>query len=668
MKNQRVTLILEPISKRIGVMKESTVYESLLALNFPMSALCAGNGTCGKCKIKILDPDANVSEPSEKEKKILGIQNIVEGFRLACQAKIFGDLRVYLTDSLISRGTRILVDSGLEFLGIKYNDKVNPAITSQMCEITSVNLSNPRNDLSGLFEAIIESNNNFNIKENHSNFFVDDTLYLVAKKLPHIMREKNGLLTAYFRRPSLKDQWTLYDIDAGDKSNEIYGLAVDIGTTTLVGYLIHLKTGETASISAIVNPQVAIGEDLISRITYIVKNDALHKAKELIVDAISDIIEDCCTKANISVSSVKDISIVGNTGMHHIFFGITPQFLSISPFVPAFKAPINLTAEKQGLRCNPTVNVYSPPVIAGYVGTDTIGCIISSKIYSYDTYSLLIDIGTNGELVLGNNKGLVTGSCAAGSALEGAHILHGMRASEGAIESVSIDKDTLEPSIKVIGEIIPLGICGSGLIDTIAEMLRLNIITRAGKFNIKSEKIIKNRRIVKKEDGYHYLLYKPEWDIEQFQMNNNENNIKEITICQKDINQVQLAKGAFLCAANLLLEMENKEKRSLEQILLAGAFGTYINKKNAAFIGLFPEVEQNNIFQIGNAAGIGAQLFIRDVEQRTLANEIAHRVRYREIASTPSFQKEYTFSLYFPHYNLDQFPLIKPEYDKIPLV
>ena len=667
MKNKRITLILEPISKRTNVVEGSTVYESLLALNFPMSALCAGKGTCGKCKINVLDPNPKISEPSEKEKKILGTQNILEGFRLACQTRVFGDIRVYLTDSLVSRGTRILVDAGLESLGIKNSDKVNPAITSQLCKVTSANLTNPRNDLSGLFEGIIASNIYYINKENHPTFYVDDTLYLVIQKLPHIIREDNGLVTTYFRRLSLEDQWILYDIDAGDKSKEIFGLAIDIGTTTIVGYLIYLKTGEIFAVSAMLNPQVAIGEDLISRITYIVKNDAIHKAKKLVVNAINEIIEDCCTKANISISCVKDISVVGNTGMHHIFFGVTPQFLSISPFVPAFKAPINISTEKQGIRCNSNVNIYSPPVIAGYVGTDTIGCIISSKIYRYEKYSLLIDIGTNGELVLGNNKGLVTGSCAAGSALEGAHILHGMRAAEGAIESVSINRDTLEPSITVIGEIVPLGLCGSGLIDIVAEMLKLNIITRAGKFNDKSEKIMKSRRIVKKEDGFHYIIYKPEWDTEQFETNNDDNNIKEITICQKDINQLQLAKGAFLCAANLLLEIENKKKESLEQILLAGAFGTYINKENATFIGLFPEVEQDKIFQIGNAAGIGAQLFIKDIEQRTLANEIAHEVKYREIASTPSFQKEYTFSLYFPHYNLDRFPLIKQEYDKIPL-
>ncbi|MFX1298450.1 MAG: ASKHA domain-containing protein [Promethearchaeota archaeon] len=667
MENKRITLILEPISKRINILEGSTVYESLLALNLPIGALCAGKGTCGKCVIRILDPNSKISEPSEQEKKILNSQKILEGYRLACQTKIFGDLRVFLTDSLISRGIRILVEAGLESVGIKNNNKINPGIASLFCKITSADLSNPKNDLSRLFEGIIEKNSNYKINENHTSFHVNDNLYNAIKKLPSLVRKEDGVVTTFFRKFTSEDPWSLHDIDAGDRTNNIFGLAIDIGTTTLVGYLICLKTGEIAAVSAMLNPQVAIGEDLISRISYIVKNDAIHIAKELVINAINYILEDCCDKAHISISCVMDISIVGNTGMHHIFFGITPEFLAISPYIPVFKAPINVSAGILGIKCNPNVNVYSPPVIAGYVGTDTIGCIISSKINTYDKYSLLIDIGTNGELVLGNKEGLVTCSCAAGSALEGAHISYGMRASEGAIESVKIDRDTLEPSIGIIGSKSPLGLCGSGLIDAIAEMLKSNIITRAGKFNTKLEKVIKHRRVVKREDGYHFIIYKAKWDNIQHQNNINDPHIKDITISQRDIHQLQLAKGAFLSAANLLLEMENKKKESLKQVLLAGAFGTYINKENATFIGLFPEVEQDNIFQIGNAAGIGAQLFIKDIEQRDLANKIAYKINYREIASVPSFQREFTFSLYFPHYDLDRFPLIKREYDEIPL-
>ncbi|MFX1420373.1 MAG: ASKHA domain-containing protein [Promethearchaeota archaeon] len=663
----RHTLILEPLSKRVNVDNGSIVYKAILALNFPIGALCAGNGICGKCVIHILDSKPKISKPTEKEIKILGNKKLIEGYRLACQTKIFGDLRVYLTDSLIPKGPRIVVDSDLESLGINDNRKIQPIILSKVYEVKIADLANPKNDLSRLEDIILEQSNNLEIFKNRPLFYLDDCFYNIVKKLPQIIREQNGKFTAFFRKFSLEEPWVLYDIDAGNVEEKIFGLALDIGTTTIVGYLIYLKTGEIAAISAMLNPQVTIGEDIISRITYIVKNNAIDKATKLIIYAVNHILEDCCNKANISMSDVRDISIVGNTAMHHMFFGIPTEFLAVAPYIPVFKAPINLSAGTLGIKCNPNANVYSPPVVAGYIGTDTIGCIVSSKINTYKKFSLLIDIGTNGELVLGNRKGLVAGSCAAGSALEGAHISHGMRASEGAIESVMINKESLEPSIDVIGNQPPLGLCGSGLIDIVAEMLKSKIITRAGKFNNKSAKVVNHRRVVKKDDGFHYIVYNKEWDNEHFQTTTNDNNIKEISISQRDINQLQLAKGAFLSAANLLLEMENKTKDELEQVILAGGFGMYINKKNAAFIGLFPEVDQDSIFQIGNSAGVGAQLFIRDCEQRNLANEIAHKIKYREIASSPLFQKEYTFSLYFPHYNLEKFPNLIEKYNKIPL-
>ncbi|MFX0024518.1 MAG: ASKHA domain-containing protein [Candidatus Hermodarchaeota archaeon] len=665
--NKRVTLILEPLSKRINIDYGSLVYNALLALNFPITALCAGKGACGKCLIHILESDPKISEPTDKEEKFLGNEKIKKGYRLACQTRIFGDLRVYITDSLIPRRARILVDSDLESLGIKNECKIQPIITSKLYELNIEDLPNLGNDFS-LLENIIELKSaNFKIFNNHKSSYVDDSLYNLTRKLPQIIRNQNNKITAFFRKLSSDESWLLYDIDGGNALNKIFGLAVDIGTTTIVGYLIYLKTGEITAISALLNPQVKIGEDIVSRISYIIKNNAMDTAKDLLIKAINYLLEDSCKKAHISTSEVRDISIVGNTAMHHIFFGIPIEFLAVSPYNPVFKAPINLNAGTLGINCNPNINVYSPPVIAGYIGTDTIGDIISSKIYMYKKFTLLIDIGTNGELVLGNNKGLVACSCAAGSALEGVHISHGMRASEGAIESVIIDRETLEPSINVIGNQKPLGLCGSGLIDIVAELLKSKIITRVGKFNIKSKKLIKHRRIIRKEDGYHFIIYNKLLDNESFQNGTDDNSIMEITVSQKDINQLQLAKGAFLSAANLLLNMEGKTNIDLDQILLAGGFGTYINKENAAFIGLFPEVDQNNVFQIGNSAGVGAQLFIKDFEQRNMANTIAHKIKYRDIASSPKFQREYAFSLYFPHYNLSEFPKLKQEYNEIPL-
>jgi len=675
---------LEPISRRINVLVGSTIYETFNALNFPIGALCGGRGSCGKCVIRILDKKAKISAPNRTEIKLLGEDKIAQGYRLACQTKILGDTRIYLGEGIIAKGSRILTHSDLKSLGIESDFEIEPNVIQKKLTITMPTLSNPRNDFWGLIEAI-KCLNCKSLRPNSFNSYINNNFYEISKKLPLIMRNFNvkksnqnnkNTIIGYFRIDNEESEqelvWSLIDIDNYEKESNIFGLAVDIGTTTIVGYLIDLNSGNVSAISALLNPQVALGEDIISRITYIKKYNAQKRAQELLINSINRIIDDTSKKAHIEPSDIRDIAIVGNTAMHHMFFGFPTQYLAVAPFVPVLKNPISISAHNFNLKCNPNTNIYSPPIIAGYIGTDTIGCIVSSKIYDYEKYTLLLDIGTNGELVIGNKYGLTTGSCAAGSALEGAHIKFGMRASEGAIENIKIDPETLEPSVKIIGNVPPIGICGSGFIDLIAEMLKAKIITRAGRINKRNPSISQNKRIVQKDNNLAYIIYKNEWDQSKLEdqginyKKEEEHPINEIYITQEDIRQIQLAKAAFLSGANIILQNENKNPTGIEQVVLAGAFGNYIDKKNAAFIGLFPDVKQNNIFQIGNAAGLGAQMFIKNVKFRQLANQITNQVKYYEIASSKLFQKEYAYSLYFPHYNIEQFPTLKEFYKDIP--
>lgn len=672
MDSSRCILIIEPASNRLSVNKGSSVYDALLALNYPLSSLCGGSGKCGKCIIQVVDPNSKISNPTDIELKILAKEQVKAGFRLACQTHILGNCRIFLTDALLPKGSKILIDSDVKALGINLDLKNNPFIHKKAIKVQLPSFEAPFDDLHSLSDGIKQEIDS-NFEENRN---INNDLYEKLKDIPYNIRKNDGKITiCYAKQETQSSKIKVLNVEANDTSHEKYGLAVDIGTTTIVGYLIDLNNGHTVAISALLNPQVSIGEDLISRITYIVKNNAIQRAQELLTGAINKILKDTCEKGGVNLNNVVDVVVVGNTGMHHMFFGFPTEFLAKAPFVPVCKSPINISSGNVNLICNPKANLYSPPVIAGYVGTDTIGCIISSRIDQYQKYSLLLDIGTNGELVIGNKDGLITGSCAAGSALEGAHIKFGMRAAEGAIEDIRIDLDSLEPKIGIIGSIEPIGICGSGFIDIIAEMLKCKILTRSGKFNLKDDKIKNNKRIIKKDDDYHYILYKKEWDYESLQLKTyvttkkvkeNQAERKEITISQNDIRQIQLAKGAFLSGANILLDYENKAYTQLEQVVLAGAFGTYINKKNAAFIGLIPNIKPDAIYQIGNAAGLGAQLCIRDVNYRTLANSIAYKVRYYEIASSPKFQKEYAYSLYFPHYDISRFPQLEEEYKSIP--
>jgi uncharacterized 2Fe-2S/4Fe-4S cluster protein (DUF4445 family) len=701
LESKRHTVILEPISKRVNILEGQTVYEALLSLNYPIGALCGGKGTCGKCLIQIIDKDAKISPPSKLEILKIGNEKISQGFRLACQTKIEGDSRVYLTESLLSNNSKILIDSDIKGLGIEPNRDLDPIIRAEFFKVQEATLENPISDLSRFENSLkemeknsrlsnqykVSSSNNIHCEQDtkpHERSIINDQLFQLLTTFPSKIRNQAGKITAFFRRnmqmgPNT-NVWELFDVEDGDYRDKIYGLAVDIGTTTIVAYLINLTNGELISIAAMLNPQTAIGEDLISRITYIKKNNARGKAQELLTGAINSLLNDTCIKGSIKIADVKDIVVVGNTGIHHMFFGLPSEYLALSPFTPVVKAPMYVRANTLGLSCNSNVNVYSPPVIAGFVGTDTIGCIIASRIDLYDKYTLLIDIGTNGELVLGNKQNLVTGSCAAGSALEGAQISHGMRAAEGSIECVTIEENTLNPKLKTIGNIEPIGICGSGLIDIVAEMLRNKIINRSGKINTKSDLIKSNRRIIQTDGEYKFIVYNQEWDNESNSFepikHNDEKtkaskNIKDIkpdiiTISQEDIRQIQLAKGAFLSGANILLNYEKKDQLALEQVVLAGAFGTYINKENARFIGLFPEINHQKIFQIGNAAGMGAQLCLKSAKMRYLADDLAYRVKYHEIASSPIFQHEYAYSLYFPYFDLNKFPDLKEFYKDIP--
>jgi uncharacterized 2Fe-2S/4Fe-4S cluster protein (DUF4445 family) len=662
----RRVLILEPISKRVSVPAGTTIYNALLALNFPISAFCGGIGRCGKCRVTIAEANAAVSPPTEKELAILGEELVSQGTRLACQTVVEGDCRVMLGESLLPAGSRILVDSDVQALGIDVQVGVDPLVHGHVVTVLKPTIEQPDSDYTRL-KAVLQDEFSHVQAEN-----IDDTMWEIMKTLPDRLRENGGLVTCFFQNANSMSHDRLIDIVAGDHATENYGLAVDIGTTTIVGYLINLLTGETAAISAMLNPQVSIGEDVVSRITFVTRNDGLGKAQGLVVGALNEILTTTCEKAGVSKNDVRDVVVVGNTAMHHLFFGLPTKQLAVSPFVPAFKDPINIRAKLLGLECNPNANVYSPPVIAGYVGTDTIGCLATARMDQFEKYTLLIDIGTNGELVLGNRIGLISGSCAAGSALEGAEISFGMRAAEGAIEGVTLDHETREPRLKVIGNAIPIGICGSGLIDVVAEMIRSKILTRSGRFNVKSEEIKNHPRIVENDGDYHYLLFDPATDLDKIE---NFIDYKQdaaakavsIMISQEDVRQVQLAKGAFLSGALLMLGQEQKAAADIEQVILAGAFGSYINKANAMFIGLFPEVDVANTFQIGNAAGMGAQLCLRSIESRHHADAVAHLVRYFEVSTSPKFQVEFAHSLYFPHFDLSLFPRVSEGYDGIPL-
>lgn len=627
-------------------MDDKPIYDLLLKLNLPIRSICGGLGTCGKCKVLIQKGSEYLNQVTNAEKKFLSNEDLESGYRLACQTKI-NDKYIDMLQELKPPHFRIFLPSELLFedfniltFGIRKKTILNPAIKKFFLDIKKPTLDEPIPDFERVIAELIAKDNT--IKEDQIE--IDFNL---INKLPNILRENNHKITL-----TLWNDNEIIECEPSDTTENNYGIAFDIGTTTIVGYLVNLDNGKVYSLASKLNSQTAYGEDVITRLSFI-KNDqkGLQKLNLAVLNDLNNIISKVCEKSKIKSSQIYEATIVGNSVMHHIFLNLDPINIGLSPYIPVIQKGMNVKARTLNLKISKNGYVYTVPIIAGFVGADTVGVILSSNINSQKDLTLAIDIGTNGEIILGNRKFLATGSCAAGSALEGAHISDGMRAAAGAIDTIKIDPQNFDVSYSTIKNKKPIGICGSGLVDAIAEMLRSKILTRSGNFN---KEFIDQERILKRNNNIEFIIAKRE-----------ETSIgKEIKISQNDIRQIQMAKAAFYSGTRLILKHLDT-KLEIKRVFLAGAFGNYINKYNAKFIGMIPDISDENIFQIGNAAGTGAQSLLLNKDLREKVKKLLKKIQYIEIATKEEFQKEFTDAMYFPHFNLELFPTLK-EYNNIP--
>jgi len=625
---------------------DKPIYDLLLKLNLPIRSICGGLGTCGKCKVLIQKGSEYLNQITNAEKKFLSNEDLESGYRLACQTKI-NDKYIDMLQELKPPQFRIFLPSELLFedfniltFGIRKETILNPAIKKFFLDIKKPTLDEPIPDFERVIAEIIAKDNT--IKEDQIE--IDFNL---INKLPSILRESNHKITL-----TLWNDNEIIECEPSDTTENNYGIAFDIGTTTIVGYLINLDNGKVYSLASKLNSQTAYGEDVITRLSFINNDEnGLQKLNLAVLNDLNNIISKVCEKSKIKSSQIYEATIVGNSVMHHIFLNLDPINIGLSPYIPVIQKGMNIKARTLNLKISKNGYVYTVPIIAGFVGADTVGVILSSNINSQKDLTLAIDIGTNGEIILGNRKFLATGSCAAGSALEGAHISDGMRAAAGAIDTIKIDPQNFDVSYSTIKNKKPIGICGSGLVDAIAEMLRSKILTRSGNFN---KEFIDQERILKRNNNIEFIIAKRE-----------ETSIgKEIKISQNDIRQIQMAKAAFYSGTRLILKHLNT-KLEIKRVFLAGAFGNYINKYNAKFIGMIPDISDENIFQIGNAAGTGAQSLLLNKDLREKVKKLLKKIQYIEIATKEEFQKEFTNAMYFPHFTLELFPTLK-EYNNIP--
>ena len=607
---KEVKIVFQPSGKNVVVPVGTTILNAAKKCGFKINIPCGGNGTCGKCRMRI---SSGSTEITQSDKTFFNGSELARGWRLACKAVVNGDIVVDVPQSSLVDSHHQIVTS----IGRRQKVELCPPVKKMYVQLPEAGLEDSRSDLTRVKDALGTGNIPMSL----------------LRELPHKLRD--GQFGATFT--VLGDKITV--IDSGDTSGKFYGAAFDIGTTTVAGKLLCLRTGKELAVVSRMNPQVSFGDDVVSRINYACRSEAdLAAISGAITAAIDEMCGQLCTQAAVDAADVACITVAGNTTMLELFCRIDPKPLGEMPFISAFADGQWVCSRALGLDVCKNAQVFIFPVIGSFVGGDTTACIIASDILKDHRKMLMIDIGTNGEIVLRNQGRLTASSTAAGPALEGARISCGMRATTGAIEKIDFDDDV---RISVIGGGEPVGICGSAIIDIAACLLNAGIVTSTGQMLTAAElggsvaPAIAARLTVDEQGS-------PEFIIAQAQE-------KKISITQRDIRELQLASGAIRAGINILLKHGGIAIDELDEILIAGGFGFYIRQKNAQRIGLLPHVsDQGKITYIGNAALAGAELALLSEAKLQQAREAAVQTKHTELSLDMDFQMEFATAMLFP--------------------
>lgn len=627
MKDTEIEVVFQPYGRRRKFRSGITTIEAAKTLGIDISSLCGGKGTCGKCKVKVQKGIEGLNPLTESELKYLSKEELNSSSRLACQAQLTFPSIIFIPE--ISRvGKQRLQTEGLDV-----PVKPRALLRKYFLELSKPTLNDCRSDEDRLLDAL---------RKEHglTNLIID---YESTKTLPIMLRKANWNVTAVV----FKDK--IIATELGDTTNRCFGFAVDIGTTKLAGFLMDLNTGKVVSIAARMNPQIPFGEDVLSRITYVMLHgsnslDELHKA---VVSGINEMINECCEKAEVKTEEIYELNFVGNTAMQMLFLKLWPQYTALSPYPPVLRRGIDVEASKLSLKSNPQANAHFIPVIGGFVGADSVADLMAVNMLQSKEVIMDIDIGTNTEIAIGNKDSTMIVSCASGPAFEGMEIKYGMRAATGAIEKISIDPVSLETYYRTVEDASAVGICGSGLIDAPAELLKAGIIDMGGRFN--NEMVKKNARIRKTPEGwYEYVIaWKNETALDT-----------DISVTQADIRELQKAKAAMRAGAEILLKKMNLTKDNITTLYVAGAFGNYIDPESARAIGMYPEVPLERIKFVGNTAGTGSRMCLISKDLREYAERISMTARYYELAVDPDFKSEFIKATFFPHQDLSRQPVV----------
>lgn len=686
MEKTTAKVIFQPSGRRGEVETGINLIEASRQLGVDIEALCGEKKVCGKCKVRIETGTfqkygvtsglEHVSDWQKEEDKFITPAERELGFRLACAAKVTGDLLVFVPEE--SRAGKQVVSKAARDIPIDWN----PAVRLYTVTCEPPTFEEPTAD----FERVCaELEKNFDLKGLRGDLFA-------LRKLPNAIRKGKWTVTvAVWQGSEIINFWP-------GEVKDYYGIAVDIGTTTIAAYMCNLADMKVIDTVSMMNPQCKYGEDVMARITYHqMTPGGLKRMSDDLIEGLNTLIKQACTNTHpplkkkkddsgkvvkdaegnpelveapeegveylrLTPADIMDMTFGCNTAMHHIFLQLDPEPVGLAPFPPVIHHSLDLKARDLGLGINPGSYVFVLPNEAGFVGADNVCVLVAEEPQKSEQMALIIDIGTNGELVLGNKKKLISSSCATGPALEGAQLSCGMRAAPGAIERITIDPDTHEVDYKVIGreawrsfseakDMQTKGICGSGILDVLAELYASGVVAKSGRF----AKEQKSNRFRSNPENPRQKEFVIAWA--------EDTSIgKDVVITQKDIRQIQLGKGALYTGCKLMMRRMGIEK--VDTVKIAGAFGTHVDKAKALAMGLFPDCDLEMVMSVGNAAGDGARAALLDMGRRDEADWIARNVEYIELTVEKDFEQQFMESMQLPHMT-DEFPhlegVVRPE-------
>ena len=591
------TGFVEPIGVTVEIPDGETLLSVVTSGAVDVPVDCAGRGTCGKCLVRT--GAGSFSEPNEAERAKIPAGKLAQGWRLACQTTPLSE-RVSIEVRATQGRRQILTTSRL------HPGEPHPAVLREVITLDPPTLADARADRERLLSAL----------------GAHELPLGVLRHLPRTLRDDGfrATVTRYEGRP--------VDVEPADAGGPAFGTAVDIGTSKIIAYLFDLQSGRQIDQEAIENPQMRFGEDVITRLTQAIHDGRLDELRRAVRGGVNELLGTLCERQGMAPRHLYDMTVVGNTAMHHLALGISPVGLGGAPFAPALTAPVTLRAAELGFAMNPEGGVHFPPPIAGFVGSDCLAVITATRLARATAPSMAIDIGTNTEIALAHGGRVVVTSCASGPAFEGYQITCGMKAVEGAVERVAIDGDGEPREVRTIGGREPLGICGSGVVDLLAGLVAAGIVDAGGRLQ-------PHARVRKSSSGpgLEYLLATgPQGDI---------------VFTQHDVRSLQLAKAAIASGAKLLLAAAGLEPSHIEQVLVAGAFGNELDVDNSLAIGLLPAVPRERIAFVGNAAGVGAQMALIDVDERHAMAELAGDLEFLDLATDRDFHEVFTGELGF---------------------